>query len=136
MIEGKPMELIESSCIFCDKFPPVVIEHKRCRVLLKKELGEDPSRLSSTSWVLTLFLRRLLSNVLSSSVFDTEAECSRRRWGSLERCVGWDDGEAGEKDEAVSGAAALLDVVGGVSGVTARTVWSAKESGYILPCRS
>jgi len=135
MIEGKPMELIESSCIFCDKFPLVVIEPKRCLVLLKKELGEDSTRVSSTS-VLTLFLRRLLSNVFSSSVFDIEAECSRRRWGSLERCVGWDDGEAGEKDEAVSGAAALLDVVGGVSGVTARTVWSPKESGYILPCRS
>jgi len=49
MIEGKPMELIESSCIFCDKFPPVAIEPKRCRVLLKKELGEDSSRVSSTS---------------------------------------------------------------------------------------
>jgi hypothetical protein len=49
MIEGKPIELIESSCIFCDRAPLVVIEPKRCRVLLKKELGEDSTSGSSTS---------------------------------------------------------------------------------------
>jgi hypothetical protein len=86
------------------------------------ELGEDSSNGSSPLRVLALFLRRLPSNVVSSSVFDTEAECSRLRWGSFECCMGWEVGEAGDKDEAVSGAAALLEVVGGVSGVTARTV--------------
>lgn len=86
------------------------------------ELGDDSGIGSSPSCVLALFLRRLPSDVVSSSVFDIDAECSRLRWGSFERCVEWDIGEAGDKDEAVSGAAALLEVVGGVSGVTARTV--------------
>jgi hypothetical protein len=87
-----------------------------------KELGEDSGSVSSPSWVLALFLRRLPSNVFSSSVFDIDAECSRLLCVSFERCADWDVGEAGDKDEAVSGAAALLEVVGGVSGVTARTV--------------
>ena len=123
------MEPDESSCTFCAYAPPVVIEPKRCRVLLMKEFGEDSISVSSTSRVLALFLRRLLSSVVSSSVFDIDAECSRRRWLNFERCFEWEDGEAGEKERAVSGGAALLDVVGGVSGVTARPVWSPKVSG-------
>ena len=100
----------------------MAIDPRRCRVLLMKELGEDSTGVSSPLWVPARFLRRLPSNVVSSSVFDIEAECSRPLGGSFERCVDWDVGETGDNDEAVSGAAALLEVVGGVSGVTARTV--------------
>lgn len=61
------------------KAPVVVIDPRRLRVLEMKEFGEESRGASSLVPDRVWALRRRLSIVFSSSVFETEVECSLLR---------------------------------------------------------
>ena len=121
--DGKPIDNEESSCrgVWLED---VVIEFNLFLVLSKKEFGEVSGW--DLSWCRFFFtFLRLPSIVPSSSVFDTEVDCSRT-WNLEEFEWGKAEGD---------GSAVISNWEPAESGVTARTVGSG-ESVYTWPCRT
>ena len=125
-MEGYPM-LPKKSAGREVKAEPVASDPKRCRVLDTREEGD--ASLGGSLVFAGLSLRRLLSMVPSSSVLDTDAECSLRPFDSR-------DLDLGERGSCKPLLDAFLrdDVLG--SGVTILIMLSCSVSEKTTPCLS
>lgn len=142
IIDGKPIELDESSESLVEKGLLVVIEFSRTRVFDNSEVGDEANDVSSEAFLFDLYLCCLILTGTSLGTTEIGADCSRP--GLLIDPLAMDEGEAFQMASCRSG---VVDESAGESGVTARMVFltNPSRSGFpslageidrLLECRS